>query len=295
VKDLGSDKAVWVGDPGGNLRRFTRKEVTAVSREMVDFRLAVCQNLAAVCLRLEKFETCARWADCALCISGRAPKALMRKGAALLSLNLPGPASDVLATAEEEVPHDTEVRRLLRRAEKMRSPMWVCATGCCGPWGIVCGGPVADTVASVIAPRRGVEPSEPPSESPQESLASLTSASAPSEVSTTVPDAFKAKLSRKPEPASVSEGQPQRATAWIAPEPPVPRRRDVGETEPVGRYGAAALAAVNGSPKTAEARSEASPALDKSAVGLLWIAGGALLVAATAVGWMLMFPQSVST
>merc|ERR1712194_78198 len=140
------------------------------------------------------------------------------------------------------------------------------ATGCCGPWGIVCGGPVAATAAS-----------------------------APSEVSTTVPDAFKAKLSRKPEPASVSEGQPQRATAWIAPEPPVPRRRDVGETEPVGRYGAAALTAVNGSPKTTEARSEASPALDKSAVGLLWIAGGALLVAATAVGWMLMFPQSVST
>merc|ERR1712151_1366102 len=87
-------------------------------------------------------------------------KALLRKGAALLRLNQPGPASDVLATCAEVTPKDAEVRRLLKEAETKRSPTWVCATGCCGPWGIVCGGPISQTVAEVVAPaaKKQLEP-----------------------------------------------------------------------------------------------------------------------------------------
>lgn len=152
LKDLGSDQAIWVGDAGGTLRRFGRQELVPISKALVDFRLAMLQNLAAVSLRQDDFVQTVKWADLALCLAGRSPKALMRKGAALLRLNRPGPASDVLATAALEVPKDNEVRRLLREAEKMRSPTWVCVTGCCGPWGIVCGGPVSDSMSSVVAP-----------------------------------------------------------------------------------------------------------------------------------------------
>lgn len=154
LKDLGSDQAIWVGAAGGDLRRFGRKELRLVTRELLDLRLAVAQNLAAVRLKQDNLTEAVRWADAALVIEGRSPKALMRKGAALLRLNSPGPASDVLATALEVVPGDMEVKRLLKQAEARRSPSWICATGCCGPWGIVCGGPVVQTTAAVVPPKR---------------------------------------------------------------------------------------------------------------------------------------------
>jgi len=154
LKDLGSNQAIWVGDPGGNLRRFARKELKLVPRNMLDLRLAVAQNLAAVYLKQGKLEEAVRWADAALVIEGRAPKALLRKGAALLRMNRSGPASDVLATALEVTPGDSKIRRLLREAEARRSPTWVCVTGCCGPWGIVCGGPAASIMAEVVPPAR---------------------------------------------------------------------------------------------------------------------------------------------
>jgi len=154
LKDLGSDQAIWVGTPGGNLRRFDRKDLRPVSRGLLDLRLAVVQNLANVRLKQNNLTEAVRWADAALVIEGRSPKALMRKGAALLRLNRPGPASDVLATALEVVPGDIEAKRLLKEAEARRSPTWICATGCCGPWGIVCGGPVVQTTAGVVSPKR---------------------------------------------------------------------------------------------------------------------------------------------
>eukprot|EP00401_Gymnodinium_catenatum_P040703 CAMPEP_0117476756 /NCGR_PEP_ID=MMETSP0784-20121206/10473_1 /TAXON_ID=39447 /ORGANISM="" /LENGTH=412 /DNA_ID=CAMNT_0005271041 /DNA_START=76 /DNA_END=1314 /DNA_ORIENTATION=- len=160
LKDLGSDKAIWVGDAGGDLRRFAKRELRAVTREALDLRLAVVQNLAAVHLKQQEWEQAVRWADAALVIEGKAAKALLRKGAALLRLDKPGPASDVLATAAGVVPNDLEVRRLLREAEAKRSPTWVCVTGCCGPWGIVCGGPVvsgANPMAVAPAERPALE------------------------------------------------------------------------------------------------------------------------------------------
>lgn len=153
LKDLGSDKAIWVGDAGGTLRRFNRDELHCVNRSLLDARQAIVQNLSAVHLKREAWYESIKWADAALVIEGRAPKALLRKGAALLQVNQPGPASDVLATAQEVVPKDIEVRRLLREAEFKRSPFWVCVKGCCGPWGIVCGGPVTSGAnAIVVAP-----------------------------------------------------------------------------------------------------------------------------------------------
>jgi len=153
LKDLGSDQAIWVGEPGGDLQRFARKELKAAPRPLIDLRFTIVQNLAAVKLKQEHFNEAVRWADAALVIDGRAPKALMRKGSALLRLNRPGPASDVLATAAEAEPKNGELRRLLREAEARRSPTWVCAAGCCGPWGIVCGGPVVSSMLpQVVAP-----------------------------------------------------------------------------------------------------------------------------------------------
>eukprot|EP00933_Yihiella_yeosuensis_P025498 TRINITY_DN19785_c0_g1_i2.p1 TRINITY_DN19785_c0_g1~~TRINITY_DN19785_c0_g1_i2.p1 ORF type:complete len:209 (-),score=61.66 TRINITY_DN19785_c0_g1_i2:81-707(-) len=92
----------------------------------------------------------------ALAMDGNAPKALMRCGVALLRLNKPGPASDRLAAASKAMPNDAELRKLLREAELKRSPTWVCASGCCGPWGIVCGGTVVSAQA-VVAPRIAAE------------------------------------------------------------------------------------------------------------------------------------------
>eukprot|EP00913_Durusdinium_trenchii_P031908 g29884.t1 len=83
-------------------------------------------------------------------MDGKAPKALMRLGLGLLRTGKPGPASDWLAAAQKAMPKDSEVRRLLREAEMKRSPTWVCANGCCGPWGIVCGGPSVDTMAERV-------------------------------------------------------------------------------------------------------------------------------------------------
>merc|ERR1719487_2869833 len=54
----------------------------------------------------------------------------------MLKNGQPGPASDVLSTAQSVTPKDPEVKRLLWEAEKARGSGWVCASGCCGPWGI---------------------------------------------------------------------------------------------------------------------------------------------------------------
>lgn len=135
-KDLGTDKPIWVGDAGGDLKRFSKSDLQPVPQDLFDLRLAVAQNLAAVKLKQEDFELTIKWAEEALRMDGRAPKALMRKGAAMLKSGQAGPASDVLLTAQEVSPKDAEVKRLLREAEKTRAPGWVCANGCCGPWGI---------------------------------------------------------------------------------------------------------------------------------------------------------------
>jgi tetratricopeptide (TPR) repeat protein len=136
LKDLGTDQAIWVGEAGGDLRRFARSDLQLVPQELFDLRLACVQNLAAVKLKQEEFELAIKWADEALAMAFRSPKALMRKGAALLNKGEAGPASDALMLAVQVAPKDSEAKKLLRQAEKTRDPGWVCASGCCGPWGI---------------------------------------------------------------------------------------------------------------------------------------------------------------
>merc|ERR1719245_1570152 len=94
LKDLGSDQAIWVGEAGGKLRHFARKELRVTSRALLDLRLAVAQNLSAVRLKDGSFAEAIRWADAAL------------------------------VTALEVTPGDAETRRLLREAEAKRSPTW---------------------------------------------------------------------------------------------------------------------------------------------------------------------------
>lgn len=153
LKDLGTDQAIWVGEPGGDLKRFPAKDLRPISDELFDLGIALAQNLAAVSLKRSDFNEVVRWADMALAMDGKAPKALMRLGVALLRLGKPGPASDRLAAAAKAMPNDSEVRELLREAEMKRSPTWVCASGCCGPWGIVCGGPIVSAMPEVVVPR----------------------------------------------------------------------------------------------------------------------------------------------
>lgn len=153
LKDLGNDQAIWAGEPGGELKRYSAVELIPVSQELFDLRFAIAQNLAAVSLKLERYKEAIDWANAALCMDGKAPKALMRLGLGLLRTGKPGPASDWLAAAQKAMPNDSEVRKLLREAELKRSPTWVCANGCCGPWGIVCGGPVIETMAEAVKPR----------------------------------------------------------------------------------------------------------------------------------------------
>eukprot|EP00930_Biecheleria_cincta_P010328 TRINITY_DN112382_c0_g1_i1.p1 TRINITY_DN112382_c0_g1~~TRINITY_DN112382_c0_g1_i1.p1 ORF type:complete len:347 (-),score=67.89 TRINITY_DN112382_c0_g1_i1:90-1130(-) len=153
LKDLGTDSAIWAGEPGGQLKRYEAKELRPVSDELWELRFTITQNLAAVCLKRNEYSDAVEWADAALSMDGKAPKALMRLGAALLRLGKPGPASDRLAEAAKAMPKDVELRKLLREAEQKRSPTWVCASGCCGPWGIVCGGPVSEAMPEVVKPR----------------------------------------------------------------------------------------------------------------------------------------------
>jgi len=160
LKDLGNDQAIWAGEPGGELKRYSAPELTPVSQEQFDLRFAIAQNLAAVCLKLEKYKEAIDWANAALCMDGKAPKALMRLGLGLLRTGKPGPASDWLAAAQKAMPNDSEVRKLLREAEMKRSPTWVCANGCCGPWGIICGGPTVEAMAEAVKPRLKSEAAE---------------------------------------------------------------------------------------------------------------------------------------
>eukprot|EP00439_Symbiodinium_sp_Y106_P068604 s2043_g11.t1 len=153
LKDLGTDQAIWAGEPGGDLKRFPANELRPVGDELFDLRFTIAQNLAAVCLKRSLYKEAIEWADAALSMDGKAPKALMRLGAALLRSGKPGPASDRLAEAQKAMPNDPEVRKLLREAELKRSPTWVCANGCCGPWGLVCGGPIAETMPGAVQPR----------------------------------------------------------------------------------------------------------------------------------------------
>jgi len=153
LKDLGTDQAIWAGDPGGELKRFSARELRPVSDELFDLRFAIAQNLAAVSLKRALYQEAIEWADAALSMDGKAPKALMRLGAALLRSGKPGPASDRLAAAQKAMPNDPEVRKLLKEAELKRSPTWICANGCCGPWGIVCGGPQVDAMAEAVKPQ----------------------------------------------------------------------------------------------------------------------------------------------
>lgn len=136
LKDLGTDKPLWVGDAGGDLKRFSKADLQPVPQDLFDLRLAVAQNIAAVMIKREDYKQAIKWSDEALRMDGWSLKALLRKGAAMIKEEQAGPASNVLLAAQQIAPKDPEVKRLLREAEKLRAPGWVCANGCCGPWGI---------------------------------------------------------------------------------------------------------------------------------------------------------------
>mmetsp|Transcript_436 Transcript_436/g.575 ORF Transcript_436/g.575 Transcript_436/m.575 type:complete len:260 (-) Transcript_436:102-881(-) len=133
IKDLENDQPVWAGGQVGiSLERFGHMELQPIETELFDLRFAVTQNLAAVHLKLEEYAEAVRWANAALNMNGKAPKALMRKGAALLRTARPAAAIEVLSVAAEALPSDKEVQRLLAEATKAapESAQWVCAAGC---------------------------------------------------------------------------------------------------------------------------------------------------------------------
>mmetsp|Transcript_62823 Transcript_62823/g.182257 ORF Transcript_62823/g.182257 Transcript_62823/m.182257 type:complete len:456 (-) Transcript_62823:213-1580(-) len=102
-------------------KRFLRKEIHAVPRDLFDLRLACLQNIALATLKLARgtkrpsdYEEAVSRADDALAMDGRSAKALMRKGQALVELKDWRQASAVLmAAAQETKGKDPEVQRLL--------------------------------------------------------------------------------------------------------------------------------------------------------------------------------------
>eukprot|EP00421_Protoceratium_reticulatum_P002020 CAMPEP_0168368050 /NCGR_PEP_ID=MMETSP0228-20121227/6052_1 /TAXON_ID=133427 /ORGANISM="Protoceratium reticulatum, Strain CCCM 535 (=CCMP 1889)" /LENGTH=455 /DNA_ID=CAMNT_0008380887 /DNA_START=173 /DNA_END=1539 /DNA_ORIENTATION=- len=101
--------------------RFLRRDLESVPPALFELRLACLQNLALVSLKLARaslresdFEETVRRADAALAMDGRSPKALMRKGAALIELKTFDGAYRALAIAAQETRgRDAEVNRLL--------------------------------------------------------------------------------------------------------------------------------------------------------------------------------------
>ncbi|CAK0809576.1 unnamed protein product [Prorocentrum cordatum] len=123
VKDLGTADIVKVkaGKYEEVSRRFRRRELVAVPRELFDTRLACLNNLTLVSLKLAKstlrdedFVATVKRADDALAMDGRAAKALMRKGASLLVLKQVKEAVQALTLASHVTRgKDSEVERLL--------------------------------------------------------------------------------------------------------------------------------------------------------------------------------------
>mmetsp|Transcript_68355 Transcript_68355/g.164014 ORF Transcript_68355/g.164014 Transcript_68355/m.164014 type:complete len:267 (+) Transcript_68355:89-889(+) len=133
LKDLETDQPVWAGGQVGiNLERFGRQELRFIETALFDLRLAVAQNLAAVHLKQEDFAEAVRWANAALAMNGKAPKALMRKGAALLRSDRASAAVEPLVAAAEALPTDKELAKLVLEAQKAspNDAQWVCAAGC---------------------------------------------------------------------------------------------------------------------------------------------------------------------
>lgn len=157
LKDLGTDEAIWQGEPGGQLKRFELADLQLVPEDVANLWLACTQNLSAVYLKQGELREAVTWADAALAANGKASKALLRKAAALLKMgpeqeNSAALACEVLTAAKEADPKNREILKLMREAEIKRGGNWVCIMGCCGPWGIVCGGPVALEAVPEIGP-----------------------------------------------------------------------------------------------------------------------------------------------
>eukprot|EP00927_Polykrikos_kofoidii_P072689 TRINITY_DN68782_c0_g1_i1.p1 TRINITY_DN68782_c0_g1~~TRINITY_DN68782_c0_g1_i1.p1 ORF type:complete len:438 (+),score=79.03 TRINITY_DN68782_c0_g1_i1:48-1316(+) len=103
-------------------KRFRRSDLLSVPQDLFDLRLACLQNLTLVSLKIARgssrardFEETVRRANDALAMNGCAPKALMRKGAALIELKDIDGAGSVLALAAQATRgKDEEVMRLLR-------------------------------------------------------------------------------------------------------------------------------------------------------------------------------------
>lgn len=101
---------------------FKDTDLKRIPRELFAARLAVVQNMALLSLKHARatgettdFEDVIRAADRALAMDGKSPKALMRKGAALVELKEIDAAAQVLgAAAKETKGQDKEVQRLLQ-------------------------------------------------------------------------------------------------------------------------------------------------------------------------------------
>jgi len=104
------------------ITKFKRKELMVVPQEFFDLRLGLLQNQTLVALKLARasraqsdWEEVVARANMALYMSGRAAKALMRKGEALLHLkDVEGAARALSMAAQETKGKDEEVNRLLQ-------------------------------------------------------------------------------------------------------------------------------------------------------------------------------------
>jgi len=109
-------------------KRFMREELHSVPQELFDLKVACLQNIALATLKMAKgtkrasdFEEAVKRANDALALDGKSPKALMRKGQALVDLRDWQNAFQCLAVASQETKgKDPEVQRLLQTVMVMK-------------------------------------------------------------------------------------------------------------------------------------------------------------------------------
>lgn len=102
-------------------KRYLRKELLAVPKDLFDLRLACLQNISLASLKIARgskrradYEEAVRRSDAALAMDGKSAKALMRKGQALVDIReWPNACKVLVAAMQETKGKDPEVQRLL--------------------------------------------------------------------------------------------------------------------------------------------------------------------------------------
>lgn len=123
LKDLASGKeAKENNEESYTLRCFDKADLIVIPKQMFELQLACLQNLAAAYLKQGLHEEAVIWADQALAMDPRAPKALMRKGMALLrGGERLSRAQRVLTLANQVSPKDREVQKALDEVKSLRA------------------------------------------------------------------------------------------------------------------------------------------------------------------------------